>query len=154
VFNPLRDTKFWFEKARPMPSTADFQGQLGVHFEEVCEMIDELTPTHNAGGVLITNAREALHALAEYLKANAKVEQVVFVSDEDRIMMLDSITDQLVTVTGVAHTLSMDPVGGLSEVNRSNFSKFDDNGDPILDPVTHKILKGPNYSKADLTPFV
>ena len=48
--------------------------------------------------------------------------------------------------------LGMDPVGGLAEVNESNWSKFVD-GEPQFDE-NKKIKNGPNYRKPDLSPFV
>lgn len=45
-----------------------------------------------------------------------------------------------------------DIVGALQEVNRSNWSKFE-NGEPIFDE-NGKIKKGPNYRPPDLSKFV
>ena len=42
---------------------------------------------------------------------------------------------------------------GFAEVNRSNNSKFGEDGQPILDKNL-KLIKGPNYSKPDLKIFV
>ncbi|MNL46424.1 hypothetical protein D3C87_1691330 [compost metagenome] len=67
--------------------------------------------------------------------------------------MLDSICDQIVTGTGVAHTLDYDIVGAMTEVNRSNFSKFDDAGLPIYNEQG-KVMKGPNYSPAELSAYL
>jgi hypothetical protein len=47
----------------------------------------------------------------------------------------------------------MDPVGGLSEVNRSNYSKLT-GGVMVKAPVTAKWVKGPNYIAPDLKPFI
>jgi predicted HAD superfamily Cof-like phosphohydrolase len=151
MVDTLANTFYWFQKARPDSTNKDIHSQLGVHFEEVVEMIDELTPLNTQAKNRIEKARDALHELAEFLKLH---DDVVEVLPYQRIAMIDAIADQLVTVTGVGQTLKMDPVGALAEVNRSNFTKFDENGDPIRDPVTHKILKGPNYSKADLHPYI
>jgi hypothetical protein len=48
--------------------------------------------------------------------------------------------------------LDMDVLGALEEVNRSNFSKFE-NGKAVFDE-NGKITKGKNYSKPNLKPFV
>ena len=48
--------------------------------------------------------------------------------------------------------LNYDVVGGLDEVNRSNYSKFVD-GQPLFDE-NRKIKKGPQYSRPDLTPYL
>ena len=79
---------------------------------------------------------------------------MVFVHPSNNLAFLDSIADQLVTATGCATVHGMDPVGALNEVNRSNFSKFDEQGEPIYHPETHKLMKGPNYSEPNLAPFI
>ena len=142
-------TKHWFEKAVPNPQTKNFTTQLGVHFEEIAEMIAELTPENDEVGQAILDALTANKHLGELLKRQGGVH----VLDEHRKNFLDAICDQIVTGTGTAHMLGMDPIGGLNEVNRGNFSKFDENGDPIFDE-NMKVIKGPNYIKPDLTPFV
>jgi predicted HAD superfamily Cof-like phosphohydrolase len=145
------NTRIWFTKARPFPTTKDLHSQLGCHFEEVKEMLDEITPTAGMADPLIEAARTSLHELAEYLKAN---DDVITVESHKRVKLLDSIADQAVTGCGVAHVLGMDPLNALHEVNRANWSKFDELGRPIYDPVTHKVIKGPNYVEANLTPYV
>lgn len=151
MVDTLANTKLWFEIGRPLPVSKDIHSQLGCHFEEVVEMIDEIEGVHPEAAAALSAARRSLHDLADMLKKN---DGIVVIRETKRLKMLDSIVDQLVTVTGVAHVLHMDPVGGLAEANRSNFSKFDDEGKPIYDPVTKKITKGPNYSEPDLTPYI
>lgn len=97
---------------------------------------------------LLTQALIATHALALHLKASDGVVMV-----EDRIEFLDGLGDQIVTAAGTAHMAGMDIVGALGEINRSNFSKLDENGQPILDE-NKKFIKGPNYFKPNLKPFV
>lgn len=148
----LANTKIWFTRVRPEPNDQHFHSQLGCHFEEVVEMLDELEGVTNQEHNYVVNAREALHLLAEQLKASAKVnDQMVRVVD--RVKMIDSICDQIVTVTGVAHTLEMDVINAMQAVNVSNYSKFGEDGEPIYDE-NMKMTKGPNYVEADLTPYV
>jgi predicted HAD superfamily Cof-like phosphohydrolase len=148
--NPLRHTRAWFELAVPNPTPKNFHTQLGCHLEEVEEM---LTPLRTSGGVteaLLLDAREALRHLADHLKANSLV---VWIEDGDRAEYLDALCDQVVTATGCAYMAGVDIIGGLREVNRSNFSKFSDTGQPIFDP-NMKIIKSPDYSRPDLRRFV
>jgi predicted HAD superfamily Cof-like phosphohydrolase len=70
----------------------------------------------------------------------------------DRKALLDSLCDQIVTAVGVAHMFGMDISGALSEVNRSNWSKFVE-GKPVFNEHG-KIAKGPNYTPPDLARFV
>lgn len=145
--HPLEETYRWFTKAVPVPTTTNIRVQLGVHLEEVEEMLQELHTSDYTTMVLLETTRKNLYDLSKHLK---EVEtSLVF---PDRKATLDAICDQLVTGTGFAYMLGMDPVGGLSEVNESNWSKFVD-GEPQFD-LNNKIKKGPDYRKPDLSPFV
>lgn len=124
------------------------QTQLGVHFEEVGEMLAELGSNDPVMMFHITHAKDSVETLGTMLK---KAEPCIFI--KDRLGFLDACCDQLVTVTVGAVLFGMDPVKGLAEVNRSNYSKLVD-GVMQKDPISRKWLKGPNYAKPDLTPFV
>lgn len=143
----LLDTFTWFRKARPDVSDQDRASQLGVHLEEVVEMLDALGGDGKALPALL-NARRNLHELAEGVKNGTYKLRVI-----DQDLFLDSLCDQVVTATGVAYTNGFDFIGAMDEVNRSNFSKFDEAGNPIRNEHG-KIMKGPLYSKADLSPFL
>lgn len=145
----LVSTQEWFEAARPNPTRKDFNVQLGVHCEEVGEMLDELSPQDILTAELIIEANNAIKALAHRLKTTPNG---VVVKEENRKDFLDAIVDQIVTGTGSAQHLGMNVAGGLNAVNISNYSKFVDDK-PIFDE-NRKIIKGPNYVKADLSPFV
>lgn len=146
--NILGDTYNWFVAARPEPTRKDFHSQLGCHFEEVKEMIDELVAVDQETKEFILAAQLAIHNLANHLKAN---DDVVHVDDSEAY--LDAICDQIVTVTGCAYISEFNLDGAMNEVNRSNYSKFDEAGNPIFNE-NKKVMKGPNYSKADLSPFI
>lgn len=150
MHNPIDRTTLWFQKARPEPTTQDFHVQLGCHFEEVVEMIDTLAPLTNEADALIKTARTALHNLGEHLKTSGLA---VHVLDSDRVNYLDALCDQIVTAIGCAHNSRLDIIAAYDEVNRSNFSKFDADGNPFFD-ANGKIQKGPRYRKAHLTPFI
>lgn len=144
----LLDTKSWFDKARPHKTIPNFSAQLGVHFEEVAEMTDALSALDPEAVLLLDRAGAALKNLSNYLKAN---HGLILVGDP--LEMLDGLCDQIVTATGVAHTLDYDIVGAMTEVNRSNYSKFDDAGLPIYNEQG-KVMKGPNYSVAELSAYL
>lgn len=146
----LLDTATWFRKARPNPDLKQSNSQLGVHFEEVGESLEQLEGVDVKTDRLIANAWVAVKALAEHLKGNSG-ENLVHIKSE--VLFLDSLCDQIVTGTGVGHCRGYDMVAAMTEVNRSNFSKFGEDGNPLYDP-NGKVIKGPNYSKAVLTPYV
>jgi len=70
----------------------------------------------------------------------------------DSIDLLDALADQIVTATGVGTFLGMNVPGALAEVNRSNYSKFED-GEPVFNE-NKKVMKGKDYTPPDLTPYV
>ena len=145
-----RTIKSWFEQAMPAPTIHNFQVQLGCHFEEVAEMLIELRVVGTAqhvSGHAVQEALRAVSKLADQLKQGE-----ITVVPLSRKLLLDSICDQNVTGTGVAHMLGMDIEGALNEVNQRNWSKFVD-GKPIFDD-NGKIKKGPNYKEPKLAGFV
>lgn len=145
--NVLAQTKNWMERAIPEPVRKNQTTQMGVHFEEVAEMLDVVDSNDYETISAILTAKAALKRLSQLAKERGDL----VVTDPKEF--LDALCDQIVTATGCAHNYNMDIVGALNEVNRSNFSKFDEDGQPIFD-ANRKIIKGPNYSKADLDPFL
>lgn len=127
--NTLSDTFGWFVKARPEPTDKDFHSQVGCHLEEVVEMLEKLSSDDNETHGLIVDAIASLHDLGEHLKKN---DDVVFVKASDEEDFLDSICDQIVTATGVAYIRDYALIGAMDAVNKSNYSKFDEKGNPIF----------------------
>lgn len=147
--NSVENTFNWFTEAFPEPKSKNFHTQLGVHCEEFREMFLEVTPNDIDTLLLLEKAKEAVHALANHLKASDKV---VYIKEQNRVNFLDSLCDQYVTATGVAYLSKFNFIGATNEVNLSNWSKFV-NGKAIFDQNL-KIAKGPDYFKANLEPFV
>lgn len=145
----LQDTALWFNLAVPTPTTQNFTTQLGVHYEEVHESLEELTPNDMRTSILIQEASQAMSALADHLKANTGC---VVVLPEDQVLFLDALCDQIVTATGTGYMLGFNVPGALDAVNVSNFSKFVD-GLPIFNE-NMKVMKGPDYVKPELTPYL
>lgn len=130
--------KLWFERAVPTPTDDTRQVQLGVHFEEV----DEMQTALNVG------------ALASVLAQMFKQKQLHHILQNiDRKELLDALCDQIVTAVGVAHMFGFDINGALKEVNRSNWSKFDQHGQPLF-TAEGKIAKGPDYTPPQLEKFL
>lgn len=149
-YDTLAETTRWFQEAFPTPNSKVLHTQLGVHFEEINEMLMPLSTKDYETSILIDAAKMALHALSLHLKAS---DNVIFIAEEDREEFLDGLCDQIVTATGCAHQLGFKLSDAMNEVNRSNFSKFDIFGDPIFNP-NMKVMKGPDYTKPNLSPFV
>ena len=148
--NPVTNCLLFFQKGVPEPESKNIHTQIGCHFEEVGEMIDEITGLDPQTTGLLLHARSAITELADHLKAS---DQSIQIHPANRANFLDAICDQFVTGVGSAYMLKMDVSAAIDLTNLSNLSKFGDDGEPIFNE-NKKIMKGPNYFKTDLTPFV
>ena len=141
----MKNTKQWFEQAVPNPTTKNLEVQLGVHLEEIEEMMDAIQVSDS---LLWQQVSATIGRLATDLKTGQ-----LTITSVNATEVLDGITDQQVTAIGIGHMLGMDTTGALAEVDRSNFSKFGKDGQPIFDE-NGKIKKGPHYVKPNLEPFL
>ena len=145
----IQQTTRWFELAHGDAKGSKRTVQLGVHFEEVAEMLGALVSKDDQALALIRKAEDSLVQLSEYLKKNSKTTRIYPHSDN---LLLDSLCDQAVTLAGVAYDYGYKFPQALHEVNRSNFSKFV-NGAPVFDE-NGKIKKGPDYTPPNLISYV
>ena len=144
----ITQTTHWFELAHADQGHQKRTVQLGVHFEEVGEMLAAVKSEDRHAEVLLASAQAAMANLAQYLKVNSKTVHI----KADPILLLDSLCDQSVTAAGVAYDFGYKFPQALREVNRSNFSKFV-NGAPVFDE-NGKIKKGPDYTPPNLISYV
>lgn len=146
----------WFETAKPNDTLTvrDIQVQTGVHFEEVHEMLQEIRGLDLETTELLNAAKQAMHALADHFKQSPEV--IFLVEDDCHERYLDSLCDQLVTATGVAHFMQYQIEPAIAEVDNSNWSKFTwvDGKLVCIKDANGKIAKGPNYFKADLSKYI
>lgn len=155
--NTVSEIKTWFQKAVPAPSDKNRAVQLGCHFEEVGEMLRAMG-LNGMDYSMLADLTSELAAMASELKDSGKdVASLQLLSDEvfpmfDKTELLDALCDQIVTAVGVAHMFGLNIEGALTEVNRSNWSKFV-NEAPVFDE-NGKIAKGPDYTPPDLTEFL
>ena len=133
--------ELWHKRARPEPTAADFNVQLGCHFEE----IQEMGCTIEGGDIIMIKLLDDLDSvvsrIADRLKKGLSTVEIV-----NRNEFLDSIADQVVTGIGAAYCAGMKGAAACDRVNTSNWSKFDEDGQPIRD-ADGKITKGPNYQQ-------
>ena len=142
----LVNTEAWFRKAVPNPTSKNISTQMGCHLEEVAEMLETISSVNKDDAKIIASLNDAIVYVANRVKQNGGI--VV----KDRIGLLDSLADQIVTATGVGTFLGMNVPGALAEVNRSNYSKFED-GEPVFNE-NKKVMKGKDYTPPDLTPYI
>ena len=145
----ITQTQKWFEIAVPNPTSKNISTQIGCHLEEVVEMLDVLQTKYPGYKNKLDDARKHLRFISNLLKQE---EGSFFIQEEDRQELLDALADQIVTATGVGTFLGMNVPGALAEVNRSNYSKFED-GEPIFNE-NKKVMKGKDYTPPVLTPYI
>ncbi|MBV69111.1 MAG: phosphoribosyl-ATP diphosphatase [Pelagibacterales bacterium] len=85
--------------------------------------------------------KEELNELEEAINNNNLVE------------VADALTDILYVTYGAGHAFGIDLDACFEEVQNSNMSKLDKNGNPIYNE-DGKVLKGPNYYEPDLKKFI
>ena len=73
--------------------------------------------------------------------------------NNDLLEVADALTDILYVTYGAGHAFGINLDKCFDEVQNSNMSKLDENGEPIYNE-SGKVMKGPNYFKPDLTKFV
>ena len=142
--NLIKSIIEWFEIAKPEPTLKDVAMQVGVHFEEVAEMMEATN-----------NDSTETYELAEFYKQGYGNDNLI---NFDHLALLDALCDQIVTAVGVGTLLGYDMEQALAEVNHSNWLKFatDERGNfvPYLQP-NGKIGKNPaTYQAPNLTPYL
>jgi len=146
--NPLAQIVDWFRKCKPEPTEKDFNTQMGVHFEEFGEMFDAIGGRDAASQARIDEANRIIKALAEDTKKG-----IIQIGITDPVEFADAIGDQVVTGPGAARIANILILETCQEIANSNDSKFGEDGNPIFDE-NRKVMKGPNYFKPNLAPFV
>ena len=141
--NTLRSISAWFNTATPKPAPADVTTQIGAMLEEMAEVITALDCDCIANKV---------NALSQSFYAMNDEQSAEYLPKISNVALLDGLADVNVTAVGVAEFLGCDYHGALDEVNRSNYSKFED-GKAVRDEHG-KIAKGKDYFRADLERFV
>jgi predicted HAD superfamily Cof-like phosphohydrolase len=96
-----------------------------------------------------------LEELKEYLNAAQAVSDGNTSQMED---VIDGLVDILYVAYGALDLLGVNADDAFEEVHKSNMSKLDEDGEPIInidDPTkpVGKILKGPKYEEPNLWPF-
>lgn len=133
--------KEWFEVAVPQPTEKNQAIQIGCNLEEVAEMLNVFNPMLG----------EYIDLYARSYKEWKTLDNIDW-TDYKLIELLDALCDQIVTAIGVAHMFGFDIKNALAEVNKSNWSKFE-NGKPVF-YKNGKIKKGKYYKEPELEMFI
>lgn len=140
----IGEISLWTKKWRPNPCERNISTQIGCHLEEVREMLIEL------------GVQSELVALLQKQSEAFKHHQMALTTSDftaiEHTALLDALCDQIVTATALGTMLGYDMEGALQEVNRSNWSKFQD-GKPLFDH-NGKMKKGNQYQPPELHQFI
>ena len=142
VSDPLADTLKWFELAVPEPTIENICVQFGCDLEEQSEILRACN---------LPALAEEVESYANDFKAK-RTWCMNAINCIDKNELLDGLIDRQVTGLGLGYMLKMNMIAAASEVNRSNFSKFE-NGKPVFDD-NGKIKKGANYTPPQLGEFI
>ena len=138
--NTTQQVKQWFETAFPEPTPPQASTQAGCVVEEVAELVEAL-------GLDATD----ITTIADKLKASSSL-MVSATDTEWRVDVADACADIAVTVIGLCHILGIDFEACLAEVNRANYSKFE-NGKPVYGEYG-KVTRGKDYVPPNLEEIV
>ena len=136
----------WHRTARPHPDARALSVQIGCHLEEVAEMLAAMTfysEESASRAMLARRLANMVNDVAVDLKAGVIEAKIL-----NRKEVLDSLCDQIVTSVGVGVCAGMNMPDAVTEVDRSNWSKFID-GEAVFDN-NGKIIKSPVYSPPSL----
>lgn len=138
--NTSQQVKQWFETAFPEPTPPQASTQAGCVIEEVAELVEAL-------GLYSFD----IIAVADELKQSSSLK-VSVTDNAQRVAIADACADIAVTIIGLCHMLGIDFEACLAEVNRSNYTKFE-NGKPVYGEYG-KLAKGKDYTPPNLKEIV
>lgn len=143
----------WFRRAKEFPTKDDLLVQIGCHFEEMGEFCDAVDKDpQNIKPPSAGLMEDKAHVWKTKTSFSKECLEDTLNDKERKREVVDALADTVVTAIGVLYELTGDPIGVLTEVNRSNWSKFE-NGMPVYDE-NGKIKKGEHYSQPDLDCFI
>lgn len=142
-------TAAWLKACGKVPGPAALSVQIGVHFEEIVELLECIELDSREDGNTLNCLIDDLRTLATSIK-KATIQASIKPGKE--VAALDALCDTEVTGNGIAYLAGFDKNGADKEVLASNESKLVD-GKPVLLPGG-KISKGPNYKPPELEKFV
>ena len=93
---------------------------------------------------------DKIHNLRINLIKEELIELEEAIDKRDLIEVADALTDILYVTYGAGHAFGINLDKCFNEVQNSNMSKLDENGNPTYNEFG-KVMKGPKYFKPDLS---
>jgi hypothetical protein len=138
----FKQTADWLKACGKEPNDKNLGTQVGCHFEEICEQLDELIVTGSvADNESLVMVSTRLKGLAHRLKQGATSIRI-----KDRVNFLDALCDVEVTGNGVAYMAGMDKEEADRRVIFSNNLKLNEDGTAVILPGG-KIGKSSRFVK-------
>ncbi len=145
----FQKTSEWLRRAGKVPGDAKaLSTQIACHIEEFLEFLDALNIDDPDMTLELAEAMRGLDFVSSDLKRGGCVATI-----HNREACLDALCDTDVTGNGVAYLAGFDKDGADAEVHRSNFSKFNEDGSPVILPGG-KIGKSALYTPPNLEPYL
>lgn len=145
----FQKTSEWLRRAGKVPGdAAAISVQIGVHLEEFAEFIDSIDSTSLAFAGELVDLTTLIKNIAGEIKRR---DRTVYIADP--LACLDALCDTDVTGNGVAYLAGFNKDGADDEVHRSNFSKFNADGSPVILPGG-KVGKSELYTPPNLDPYL
>lgn len=114
------------------------------------EMVTEF---HEAFGAPVGQSLSALSSDREALRMGLIDEEyeelIAAVKDNDAVGIFDALGDMVYVIYGMAIEMGGNLDAVVEEIHRSNMTKLDEDGNPIL-RADGKILKGSNYEPPNI----
>lgn len=155
-FEPLRDTE----------TIREFMTAFGQTVRET--PTTDVTPQERIlrGALVLEELLELLQALGLSISlgpgATGKITnpkdftlEIIEGEEIDLTLVADALADLVVVTKGGGLTFGV-PVDQIvvEEVGPSNMSKLGEDGKPIHNPVTGKVVKGPNFVEPDISKYL
>lgn len=138
--------KEWCDKTKPEVDINNLMVQYAVHIEEFTEMVEET----GEGDNLLWRLKQVSGHYYSNSESYKSVFSAMLKDEQKRTKFHDALLDQIWTAIMLGHMIGFDIVEGFAEVVRSNFSKFDENGNPVYKD-NGKVGKSELYVEPDLS---
>lgn len=122
--------------------------------------LESVQEFHETYGLPVLDQPDISDRKTNTLRINLLAEELDELKDAleqgDLVETLDALVDLQYVLDGAFLSFGLQHLkdSAFEEVQRSNMSKLDENGRPIVREEDGKILKGPNYFKPDLAQFI
>lgn len=125
----------------------EFHEAMAVYNEDITDLLESR---------MRLMAEEFHEVKNDIAKLMSRYKQGIEPTVSEQAALLKELCDLQYVLSGTVDELGwtaiFDPA--FNRVHASNMSKLDEDGNPVKDPTTGKVLKGPNYKQAELEDLI